>query len=971
MQGAAETKSSTASDFTVQGNQLYELGKFTEALVCYDSALKLDPTSFAAHHNKGLVLLNLGRYQEALECYDNALKLDLKHVHAHISKGAALQSLRRYQEALDCYDSALKLDPTSFAAHHNKGNIFNILGRYQEGLECYDNTLKLEPKYLLAHTNKGNIFNILGRYQEALACHDTALKLDPKSADAHNSKAWLFYNLEHYQEALTWYEATLKLDSEFIYAHSGKGNALLSLGRYQEALVCFEKTLALNPSELVLVNFTVAHKLNAKYLLPAQGKKQALALLDKTSPIPASFSKLDLTGRIATKETKAEVKPETQPAAKAPLSSPAMLAATAMGTTEHKRVELPVSSPAFAKGDAKGPVAGSSLSMVTHIAWNELKIGTLIGNGSYGDVYQGWWQDTEVAIKLLQLKTLSGPLAKEFAHETDIMRQCQFPSIVRLYGVCTEPGHCAMVMEYMPQKSLRHCLQGDKALSWPQRWQIAVDMAQGLAYLHSREILHRDLKSLNILLDAQHRAKISDFGLAKVKQEVSSSTSKSSSKMVGSIRWRAPELFERRAVATPAVDIYSLGMILWELAALQLPFNDAADEITVVSWINKGEQEQIPDDCPKALADIIRACWARPDRRPSAQELVRSLKQAQAEAEQAVKEKEDKASTATEKAWHFDATTKPAASEVADYALIAASPKDMNKVCEFYLHGPVAGYDVKSVRVIYNPNLNQTFARTLPLIQHRHGQAAFAPKWSQEAGKEQRSEIHTTLENMTAPYQDSNFPNVKLLPVWHGTRADILPSLFKTGFAALTSTDVGYFGKGLYSSYEADYAYKIYCKGALLVNWVAFYSAYPVIDGDMNKLTGAAAYQNYDAHFVPVVPQFPDADCESFVPCQPKQKHRYQEVVVFERSQCLPRYLVELQPSFPKTVTPKVESKGDGKAEHKGAALPKPKAPAYSQAASLAVFGVQALHQSGAGSSAGAAGADALDDDLMASLPLG
>jgi hypothetical protein len=79
---------------------------------------------------------------------------------------------------------------------------------------------------------------------------------------------------------------------------------------------------------------------------------------------------------------------------------------------------------------------------------------------------------------------------------------------------------------------------------------------------------------------------------------------------------------------------------------------------------------------------------------------------------------------------------------------------------------------------------------------------------------------------------------------------------------------------------------------------------------------------------------------------------------------------VELQPSFPKTVTPKVESKGDGKAEHKGAASSKPKAPAYSQAGSLAAFGVSALHQSGAGSSAGAA-ADALDDDLMALQPLG
>jgi len=612
--------------------------------------------------------------------------------------------------------------------------------------------------------------------------------------------------------------------------------------------------------------------------------------------------------------------------------------------------------------------ATSGLITALRISWHELKLGLLIGNGSYGDVYQGRWQGTEVAIKLLQLKTLSGPIAQEFEHEADIMMQCQFPNTVRLYGVCIEAGHYALIMEYMTQ-SLRHRLQDEKLLPWSLRWQMAVDITQGLAQLHARKILHRDLKSLNILLDKHQTAKIADFGLAKVKQEVSSSTTKSS-KTVGSVRWRAPELFKRHAITTPAADIYSLGMILWELATRQLPFSDAGDEVTVMGWIQGGEQEKIPDDCPKALADLIRACWAAPDKRPSAAEVLAQLKQAQAETEQADKEAEDKSTAASEKIWHFDPATKPATKDVKDYVLIDASAKDLKKVCEFYLHGAVPGYDVKSIRVIYNPDLNQTFARTLPLIQHRHGQAAFAPKWSQETNKEWRSEVHSSLEQMAASYRDSDYPNVKLLPVWHGTKAAILLSLFKTGFAALASTDEGYFGKGLYSSWEPQYAYETYCQGALLVNWVAFYSAYPVIDGDMDKLMGKPAYQNYDAHFVPVVPQFPDPDCASFIPCKPKQKHRYQEIVVFDSARCLPRYLVELQPSFPKTITTKVESKGDGKAEPKGEALSKPKAPAYSQAASLAVFGMKALHQSGAGSSAGAA-ADALDDGLMASLPLG
>ncbi len=566
------------------------------------------------------------------------------------------------------------------------------------------------------------------------------------------------------------------------------------------------------------------------------------------------------------------------------------------------------------------------MTSVTQIVWKDLSATplTLIGNGSYGDVYHGQWLGTEVAIKQLQLKTLPETLAKQFEQEVLIMQQCQFPNIVRLYGVCTEPGHYAMVMEYLPQKSLRHRLQDDKEFSWTQRWQVAVDMAQGLAYLHSRKILHRDLKSLNILLDANHHAKISDFGLAKVKLEINSSSSKVN-KTSGSVRWQAPELFKRNASPTPATDVYSLGMILWEIAARQLPFNDAANELTAMGWIKDGEQEKIPADCPKALAEIIQACWAAPEKRPTAQDIVTRLKQAQAE-EQA----KDAKTLPAEKIWHFDNSIKPAANIVKDYTLIPAAGNDIKKANEYYQRAPVAGYEIKSVEVIYNPNFNRSFSLAIETLQARHNNPAFAPRWATENHPDWRKDIHTQLEQAVLPYQDTDCPGVKLVPVWHGTKPEVLGSLFKAGYANLAITDSGYFGKGLYSTFEADYAYRIYCKGALLINWVAFYSAYPTIHGDRSKLVGKGNYSNYDAHFIPVVSEFPnDANNASYIPCKPNQKYTYRELVVFESTHCLPRYLVELQPSLPKAVSlkPVVDQK-DMK----------------SQAAKLAAFGSKAIH---------------------------
>ena len=89
------------------------------------------------------------------------------------------------------------------------------------------------------------------------------------------------------------------------------------------------------------------------------------------------------------------------------------------------------------------------------------------------------------------------------------------------------------------------------------------------------------------------------------------------------------------------------------------------------------------------------------------------------------------------------------------------------------------------------------------------------------------------FEKLAQDYTDSEYPAVKIIPLWHGTRPEILDSIFRTGYANLASTDSGFFGKGLYGAHEAEYSHRVYAKGALILNWVATFSAYPVIDGDM------------------------------------------------------------------------------------------------------------------------------------------
>ena len=515
-----------------------------------------------------------------------------------------------------------------------------------------------------------------------------------------------------------------------------------------------------------------------------------------------------------------------------------------------------------------------------------------------------------MAIKELFLKELSETLREEFNHEVSMMAQCQHPHIVGLYGICDEVGHKGLVIEYMPGGSLRSVLENKKQdISWETRWTMAIDIGQGLSYLHDRGIVHRDLKSLNVLLTADLHAKIGDFGLARIKLETSSTSTKTGK---GTVRWRAPESFRRGFKVADSMDIYSYGMVLWEIASRELPFADAMDEQTVINWIKDGEQETIPFDCPVGYGAVIRQTWLDAQKRPSAEQAVKDLTLAKPQPAPA-----PTAKIYVEKSWHFDPATERQAGlapqDNKPYKILEATPKDKQKVVGFYQHHPVPGYHVASVQVIYNRDFNQAFELQIKKLQQKDGNPAFAPSWGAENDPQWRLATDRKWAELAKPQADPAYPAVKIVPLWHGTKRGILDSLFRTGYANLAITDSGFFGRGLYGAYEAEYSYRVYgpgnsnqCKtpaeGALILNWVASFSAYPVIDGDMTKLEGKGNYRNYDAHFVPVLPADPTNPNEvSYYPCRPQQNNLYTEVVTFESASCLPRFLVELQPDLVKS----------------------------------------------------------------------
>ncbi|KAG8638887.1 probable serine/threonine-protein kinase PBL3 [Manihot esculenta] len=199
----------------------------------------------------------------------------------------------------------------------------------------------------------------------------------------------------------------------------------------------------------------------------------------------------------------------------------------------------------------------------------------LIGEGGFGDVYKGWideqtlgaassGQGMVVAVKKLKPEGFQGH--QEWLSEVNYLGQLHHPNLVKLIGYCLDGENRLLVYEYMPKGSLENHLfrRGAQPLSWALRIKVAIGAARGLSFLHDSEqqVIYRDFKASNILLDSEFNAKLSDFGLAKAGP--TGDRSHVSTRVLGTQGYAAPEYIATGRL-TARCDVYSFGVVLLEL----------------------------------------------------------------------------------------------------------------------------------------------------------------------------------------------------------------------------------------------------------------------------------------------------------------------------------------------------------------------------------------------------------------------
>lgn len=260
------------------------------------------------------------------------------------------------------------------------------------------------------------------------------------------------------------------------------------------------------------------------------------------------------------------------------------------------------------------------------IPWEDLQICERIGLGSYGEVYRADWNGTDVAVKKFLDQDLSGDALELFRCEVKIMLRLRHPNVVLFMGAVTRPPNLSILTEFLPRGSLYRLLHRPNVkLEEKRRMKMALDVAKGMNYLHTSQttIVHRDLKSPNLLVDRNWVVKVCDFGLSRLKHH----TFLSSKSTAGTPEWMAPEVL-RNEPSNEKCDIYSFGVILWELATMRMPWSgmNPMQVVGAVGYQNK--RLDIPQEIDPMVSNIITDCWdSDPSQRPSFAQLLPQLKQ--------------------------------------------------------------------------------------------------------------------------------------------------------------------------------------------------------------------------------------------------------------------------------------------------------------------------------------------------------
>jgi tetratricopeptide (TPR) repeat protein len=246
LQQALRLRADAGTSCTLAG-ALADLGRWTEAVTCFEQAIAGQPDFADAHLGLGVALAHLRRSAEAVPHYQRALRLRPNWPEAYANLGLAFRKLRQFDDAIASYRQALQLQPDRADLHVGLGNSFRDRGNRDEAIACYQRALALQPDLADAHNNLGSALAEQGLATEAAACFQEAVRLRPDYAEAHSNLANILREQGRFAEAVASYQHAVRLKPDFAVGYSNLCHTLLELGQWDDAIRCGQEAVRLRP----------------------------------------------------------------------------------------------------------------------------------------------------------------------------------------------------------------------------------------------------------------------------------------------------------------------------------------------------------------------------------------------------------------------------------------------------------------------------------------------------------------------------------------------------------------------------------------------------------------------------------------------------------------------------------------------------------------------------------------------------
>ncbi|OHS98450.1 Serine/threonine-protein kinase HT1 [Tritrichomonas foetus] len=245
---------------------------------------------------------------------------------------------------------------------------------------------------------------------------------------------------------------------------------------------------------------------------------------------------------------------------------------------------------------------------------DKLKFEGVIGNGAFGEVSIGIHQPTGLKVAIKKLHSIDDNQRNKelYQREVDCLANLKHRFLLPFVGYTEVPPYC-IVTKYIPNGSLYNALHSNTInLDPTDLTLIAYGISAGMQYLHSHKIIHRDLKTQNVLIDENNLPVIADFGSSR-KQE----TSRAMTGLFGTTHYMAPEFIQGEEY-NEKVDVYSFGLILWEMLTKKVPFSGLESAQVIYTVVIQQSRPPIPSKTPPNLAKLIECCWSpNANERPS------------------------------------------------------------------------------------------------------------------------------------------------------------------------------------------------------------------------------------------------------------------------------------------------------------------------------------------------------------------